>query len=222
MLLKLTLCRTLPTAFNSRNSKHTLFQFFGYCHLTFDALLHSPGAFYHEWYKKRLQLSSLMPESRGRWHTQEHPLWTTWDLTGWLRDCFYTEIRTPPSFWAMSWASWFSPSYTSSKYNTFTSPMLCATELLHRGPKQHLALKEKDAALAYSPYQIPSGQTVSALRDNKLADVSAQAAVKTIETQTSNKSQRKGKSFWGGFWRIKHCQLELKHLAFLLNYPGHL
>lgn len=74
MLLKLTLYRTLPTALDSRNSKHTLFQFFGYCHLTFDALLHSPGAFYHEQYKKRLQLSPLMLESRGRQQTQEHQL----------------------------------------------------------------------------------------------------------------------------------------------------
>ena len=81
-LLKLTLCRTLPTALNSRNSKRTLFQFFGYCHLTFDALLHSPGAFYHKWHKKRLQLSPLMPESRGRWQTRKHQLWTPWDLPG--------------------------------------------------------------------------------------------------------------------------------------------
>lgn len=222
MLLKRTLCRALPTALTSRNRKHTLFQFFRYCHLTFDALLHSPGAFYHERHKKRLQLSPLMPELGRRWHSQEHQLWTTRDLPGWLRDCFCTEMRTLPSFSATS----------SSRSLVFPTPVANTTplkpqcsvlvELLHCGSKQPFALREKDAALAYSPYRIPCGQPGNAWGDNKLADAFEQAAIKTTEMQTSNKSQRSGKSFLGGFWWIKHCQLEPKHLAFLLNYPGHL
>ena len=72
-------------------------------------------------------------------------------------------------------------------------------ELLRCGSKQAFVLRDKDVALAHSPYQIPCGQTVSALQDNKLADMSEQAAIKTTEMQTSNKSQRKGESFSGGF-----------------------
>lgn len=72
-------------------------------------------------------------------------------------------------------------------------------QLLHCGSKQPFALREEDEALAQNPYQILCDQTVSALQDNKLADMFEHAAIKTIEMQTSNKSQRRRKSFSGGF-----------------------
>lgn len=127
---------------------HTLFQFFGYCHLTFDALLHPPGAFCHGWHKERWQLN---PQE-----TQEHHIWTTWGLPGWWRGCscmesnHYLLSELCPTLL-------FNLSQLSSKHNTFKSSLPCVLGAT-------AALGEEDEALAQSLDQTPCGHTVCLVR----------------------------------------------------------